>query len=182
MNPNRTFSFFVTTLCGVALPFAVSAPALAAVVNSSGATIGAETIRPTTPRAAKSVGSVQLTGGATVKINNKTAGKGAEVKIGDVLETGDESVTVTLASGLQYVIEAGSKVRITRAPNGEVALLVIYGGVHPVDGPAEFVANLPWLPAFGNGNASFPSIGGVGGRTVSTVLPTGQVIFTTVSN
>ncbi len=161
MNLNRTLSLLATTLCAFAFLFTTATASAAP---------------------AKPAGTVKAEGSVTVKINGKTAGNGAEVKIGDYLETGSESVNVLLVSGQEYVIDPGSKVRFVKSANGAVAILVLYGGIHLVGSESEYVDPLPWLAAFANGNSSFPSIGGVGGRTISTVLPGGQVIYTTVSN
>ena len=164
MNLNRPLSFLATMLCAFAFLFATGTPAFAAKKKE------------------KTVGTVKIEGGGSIKINGKTAGNGAELKCGDTIETGDAPVQVSLEGGKEYTVDPGTKVKITCSPNGAVALLVIYGGVHPVGGDADYLDPLPWLAAFANGNSSFPSIGGVGGKTISTVLPTGQVVFTTVSN
>lgn len=162
MNLKRTFSLLATTLCAFAFLFTTATA-------------------PAAP-AKKPAGTVKAEGSTIVKINGSTAGDGAELKIGDYLETGNESVNVLLVGGREYVIEPNSKVRFQTAPNGAVAILVLYGGVHPVGSDSDYVEWRPWSAAFANGNSSFPSIGGVGGRTISTVLPSGQVIYTTVSN
>jgi hypothetical protein len=164
MNLNRRLSFLATILCAFAFLFATGTPAFAAKKKE------------------KTVGTVKVEGGGSIKINGKTAGNGAELKCGDTIETGNEPVDVALEGGKEYTVDPGTKVRITCSPTGAVALLVIYGGVHPVGGDADYLQPLPWLAAFANGNSSFPSIGGgASGRTISTVLPTGQVVFTTVS-
>jgi hypothetical protein len=130
----------------------------------------------------KTVGTVKIKGGGTIKINGKTAGDGAKLKCGDTIVTGNDPVDVALEGGKEFTVDPGSKVKVVCSPNGSVALLLIIGGIHPVGGDADFLQPLPWQAAFANGNSSFPSIGGVGGRTISTVLPTGQIIFSTVSN
>jgi hypothetical protein len=171
----RRLSFLATVaLC--ALPFLF--PANAAPISNND-----WQDNPSQKKKEKTVGTVKVEGGGSVKINGKTAGNGAKLKCGDTLETGNDPVDVALEGGKEYTVDPGTKVKITCSPlNGAVALLVIYGGIHPVGGDADYLQPLPWLAAFANGNSSFPSIGGgASGRTISTVLPTGQVIFTTVS-
>lgn len=127
----------------------------------------------------KTVGTVKIEGGGSVRINGKTAGNGASLSVGDLIET-TESVTVTLASGVEYVIDPGSRVRLTRDHSGVVRLLVIYGGVHPVGAGDDTIDPLPFLAAFGFGNSSFPSIGGgnsSNSNVVSVVLPSGAIAF-----
>lgn len=180
MNLRRLSFLVTTTLCAFTFLFSTaSAPAdpkkekVVGALLTAGA--GAVASALSAPKKEKVVGTVKTEGGSSIRINGKTAGSGASVSCGDVLETTD-SAKVALASGQEYVIDPGSKVKLTCSPDGKVALLVIYGGIHPVGGTADYLDPLPWLAAFANGNSSFPSIGG--GKTVSTVLPTGQVIFT----
>lgn len=139
MNPR--FSFLVTTLCAFTFLFATAtAPAAPA-------------------KKERIVGTVKIEGGGSVRINGKTAPSGAQLKCGDLIET-TESVIASLASGKEYVIEPGSRVRLVCSGNGPVRFLVIFGGIHPVGTGDDTIDPLPYLAAFGFGNYSFPSIGG----------------------
>jgi hypothetical protein len=168
----RLSSLAATMLCAFTFLFvATTAPAVAA-------------------KKEKVVGKLETENGVSIRVNGKTTGNGGELKCGDVLETASESVKVAFASGLEYVIDAGTKVRLACTPNGKVTLVVIYGGVHPVGVEHDPLPDLPWLAAFGNANASFPSTGGgfpaatgkipiyVGGTVVGFALTNsfGQVV------
>jgi len=123
-----------------------------------------------TAKKEKAVGTLETEGGTTIRVNGKTAGNGTELKCGDVIETANKSVKVAIASGLEYVIDAGTKVRLTCSSSGKVSLLVIYGGVHPVGTAEDSFEPLPWMAAFANANSSFPSTGG-GSQSSSGKIP-----------
>ena len=162
MNLNPRLSFLAATaLC--ALPFLF-------------ATASAHAVRE------RIVGTVNVEGEPTVLINKKPAQSGTDLRCGDIIETdANETVTVTLASGQRYVIDPGTKVRLTCDGSGPVRFLVIYGGIHPLDtSHGDHLDPLPYLAAFGFGNFSFPSIGGgssSNGNVVSVVLPGGRIAF-----
>ena len=148
----RRFSFLVTTtLCAFTFLFAPASVSAA-------------------PKKEKVVASLKTEAGITIKVNGKTSGNGAALRCGDVLETANESVNVVLGSGPEYVIDPGTKVRLTCSPSGRVGFLVSYGGIHPVDGVEPYTP-LPWIPAFANANSSFPSTGGGGAATNTGKIP-----------
>ena len=88
------------------------------------------------------------------------------------------------ARGGVIVIDPLTRVRLYLVDNSVVAAVLI-GGVHYypelrpgndenpaiVDGSGSGVDSLPFLAAFGNGNFSFPSIGGGGGATNNNRTP-----------
>ena len=141
MNLNPRVSFLATTLCAFALLFAMP-------------------VAQAAPKKEKAVGTVKIEDRGTVRINGRTEGTGATLRCGDLIET-TESVIASLASGQEYVIDPGSKVRLVCSGNGPVKFLVSFGGVHPIGtGGDDTIDPLPYLAAFGFGNFSFPSIGG----------------------
>ena len=126
------------------------------------------------PKKEKVVGTLKTEHGTTVRVNGKTLGNGAEVHCGDILETGSESVDVLLLTGKEYVIDPGTRVRLACTNNGPVRFLVIFGGIHPLDGPEEPYEPIPYLPGF-FGNFSGTSNGGGGagaqGPTTTRFIP-----------
>ena len=166
MNLIPRLSSLATTLCAFAFLFA---------------TPGAQAA----PKKEKVVGSVKIEDSGTVRINGKTEGSGATLRCGDLIET-TNSVIASLASGQEYVIDAGSRVRLVCSGNGPVKFLVSFGGVHPVGtGVDDTIDPLPYLAAFGFGNFSFPSIGG-GNSATNGKIPifnaSGVVIGYAVTN
>ena len=146
MNLNSRLSSLATTiLCAFTFLFvATTAPAVAA-------------------KKERVVGTLETENGVTISVNGRTAANGAELRCGDVLETTGDSVKVALGSQGEYVVDAGTRVRLTCSSGGKVNLLVVYGGVHPVgsDHDNDFIG-LPYIGAFGFGNlqSGFPSTGG----------------------
>ena len=141
--------------------------------------IGLPNIAGAAKKKEKTVGTVKIEGGGSVKINGKTAGNGAAIAIGDTIVTGSgASVKLTLSSGKEYIIDAGSRIKLLDDGKGGVRLLVVYGGSHPAEGSNESIDPLPYIGAFGFGN--FPSTGGgnsSNGNVMSVVLPSGAIAF-----
>jgi hypothetical protein len=154
LNP-RFSSLATTTICAFTFLFAATTvPAVAARTQSV-------------------VGTLETENGATISVNGKTVGNGAQLKVGDVIVTTGESVKVAIGSGLEYVIEAGSQVRITRSHDGKVSFQIITGDVHTVGGNSggDDYVGLPYIGAFGFGNlqSGFPSTGGGSSSTAGKV-------------
>ena len=135
------------------------------------------------------VGTLKIEGKKTVQREHgseaKQVGNLSEVMCGDVIETGIDSVIVSLTAGQDYLIHAHTRVKFTcNKKDHKVALLVISGGVNPVGSEAGYVEHAAYLAAFGDAN--FPVGAATGGnngyRVISTVNPQGQVIYTTVAN
>lgn len=159
MNLQRLSSLATTLLCAFTFLFATASA-------------------PAAPKKEKVVGTLKTEHGTTILVNGKTLGNDAELRCGDLLETGSESVKVTLVAGKEYVIDPKTRVRLTCVANGEVRFLVIFGGIHPVDGSDD--SNEPF-PIAGSlsGNIAGTSNGGGGagadGPTTTRVLPGGQI-------
>jgi hypothetical protein len=158
MNISPRISFLVTTLCSIAFFFASSTPASAA-------------------KPQKVVGTVKAEPGVTVTINGSTAEDGAALRCGDVIVT-TQGVTGVFNVGPAYIIDPSTKVRIVCNGNGPVSLLVVYGGVRPVDGGDDVFEQIPYNAALGVGNNTFPSIGGGGDSSFGKIpiLKNGVVV------
>ena len=166
MNLQRLSFLATAALC--ALPFLFPAESAAQTGTFIPASGGAA------KKKEKTVGTVKIAGGGSIRINGRTAGNGAAVKCGDVVETGSEPADVALNGGKEYVIDPRTRVRLSCTGDGQVKFLVIYGGIHPLGTGDDPNDPLPYLPGF-NGNFSGSSIGGGGsgapGPTTTKFIP-----------
>lgn len=141
MTLNSRLSFLTTALCSLAFLF--SAPVASAAKKPE-----------------RVVGSVKIDGNSTALINGKTAGSGAVLRCGDLIET-SVRVQADFTDGPSYIIDPGTRVRLTcNGPGSRVQFLVSYGGIHPLDSVDDDFEQIPYNPALGVGNGTFPSIGG----------------------
>ena len=160
MNLQRLSSLATTLLCAFTFLFATASA-------------------PAAPKKEKVVGTLKTEHGTTILVNGKTLGNDAELRCGDLVETGSESVKVTLVAGKEYVIDPRTRVRLTCTANGPVKFLVLFGGIHPVDGSDD--SNEPFpiggFPIGGSlsGNIAGTSNGGGGagaaGPTTTKFIP-----------